>query len=63
MTRQPITLSPQADVYEAISIFNRHRTSCIPIVNEKVEPVGILSWRDILRVMEENHNRKINKVR
>lgn len=63
MTHKPITLSPQADVYEAIGIFNRHRISCIPIVNEKDEPVGVLSWRDILRVMEENHNRKINKGR
>lgn len=62
MTRKPITLGPKANVYDAISIFNRHKISCIPIVNDKFEPVGIVSWRDILRVMEENHNKKINKT-
>jgi acetoin utilization protein AcuB len=59
MTRKPITLGPEANVYDAIGIFNRHRISCIPIVNDKFQPVGILSWRDILKVMEDNHNKKI----
>jgi acetoin utilization protein AcuB len=62
MTRKPITLTPKADVYDAIHIFNEHRISCIPIVNEQGEAIGIVSWRDILRVMEENHQRKINKT-
>jgi acetoin utilization protein AcuB len=62
MTRKPITLTPQADVYTAISIFNRHIISCIPIVNEKGSPIGILSWRDILRALEQNHTKKVNKT-
>lgn len=61
MTRKPITLSPKADVYAAINIFNQHSISCIPIVNEKGNPVGIISWRDILRAIEENHNKKAVK--
>lgn len=58
MTRKPITLTVDADVYTAISIFNRHNISCIPIVNDKGLPVGIISWRDILRAIEENHIKK-----
>jgi len=61
MSRKPITLKPSADVYEAISLFNQHSISCIPIVNEKDTPVGIVSWRDILRVIEVNHNKKLIK--
>nr|WP_268820389.1 CBS domain-containing protein [Paraglaciecola sp. G1-23] len=60
MSRKPVCLSPDADVYQAISIFNQHKISCIPIVDERVHPIGILSWRDILRVIEVNHNKKKN---
>lgn len=63
MSRKPITLTPSADVYMAISVFNQHNISCIPIVNEKDAPVGIISWRDILRIIEINHNQKINKTK
>jgi acetoin utilization protein AcuB len=62
MSRKPITLTPLADVYEAISLFNQHNISCIPIVNEKNTPVGIISWRDILNAIEVNHNKKLNKT-
>jgi acetoin utilization protein AcuB len=63
MTRKPITLTPLADVYEAISLFNQHSISCIPIVNEKGAPVGIVSWRDILRTIEINHNKKLSQIK
>lgn len=62
MTRKPITLTPLANVYEAISLFNQHNISCIPVVNEQNVPVGIISWRDILRAIEVNHNKKTNKT-
>lgn len=59
MTRKPICLKADDDIYQAISTFNQYRISCIPIVSEQNHPVGILSWRDILRVIEENHNKKV----
>jgi acetoin utilization protein AcuB len=49
MTRQPITLPPDATVDEAIQLFLDRRISCIPIVDEHFKPVGIVSWRDVLR--------------
>lgn len=51
MTRKPITLPPTATVKEAVNLFNNHRISCIPIVDEQFRPIGIVSWRDILRHM------------
>jgi acetoin utilization protein AcuB len=63
MSRKPITLTPSADVHEAISLFNQHSISCIPIVNEAGVPVGIVSWRDILRTIEINHNKKSGKAK
>ena len=63
MSRKPITLTTSADVHEAISLFNQHNISCIPILNEKGAPVGIVSWRDILRTIEVNHNKKLNNTK
>ena len=51
MSRKPITLAPQALVADAIRVFLEHPVSCIPIVDENFRPVGIVSWRDILRAV------------
>jgi acetoin utilization protein AcuB len=53
MSRDPITLKPQAAVNDAIRVFNSHRISCIPIVDDDGKPVGIVSWRDILKAMAQ----------
>jgi acetoin utilization protein AcuB len=52
-TRNPITLPPDASVQDAVTVFNTHSISCIPIVDGADKAVGILSWRDILRVLAE----------
>jgi len=49
MTREPIFLSENSSVKNAIEMFNQHKISCIPIVNSLNKPVGILSWRDIIK--------------
>jgi len=51
MTRDPVTLPPEASVRQAIEVFNTHRISCIPIVSAEGRPVGLLSWRDILKAL------------
>lgn len=62
MTRQPVTLSPTAGIYEAIDIFNSHNISCIPIVDEEHKPVGILSWRDILKAIGAMRSKHSNNA-
>lgn len=51
MSRNLITLPPSAAVTEAVKQFLDHRVSCIPIVDDDLKPVGILSWRDVLRTL------------
>jgi acetoin utilization protein AcuB len=51
MSRKLITLREDADIHDAIEKFNRHRISCIPIVDAANRPVGIVSWRDILKAI------------
>jgi acetoin utilization protein AcuB len=52
MTRKPITLKVGADIYDAVSVFNQHAVSCIPIVDDDNKPIGIVSWRDIFKAIE-----------
>jgi len=51
MTRDPVTLPPEASLQEAIGVFNTHRISCIPIVAPDGAPVGLVSWRDIFKAL------------
>ena len=49
MSRQPITLKADGTVNDAVALLLDHRISCVPIVDERFRPIGIVSWRDILR--------------
>ncbi|MGB6308647.1 MAG: CBS domain-containing protein [Steroidobacteraceae bacterium] len=49
MSRRPITLRPHSTVAEAVGLLLAHRISCVPIVDDASKPVGIVSWRDLLR--------------
>jgi acetoin utilization protein AcuB len=51
MTRRPVTLKSNAKIYDAIEIFNHHNISSIPIVDDELRPIGIVSWRDILKAI------------
>ncbi|WP_042302883.1 CBS domain-containing protein [Paraburkholderia kururiensis] len=51
MGRRPVTLGPDADVSAAVEIFLEKGVSCIPIVRDGMRPVGIVSWRDVLRAL------------
>lgn len=52
MSREPVMLLPGAEISEAISVFNLNTISCIPVVNETGKPVGVVTWRDILKMLE-----------
>lgn len=58
MQRELRTLPPTASIYDAVQLFNRERVSCIPIVDESIKPVGILSWRDIMRALEQQQRKQ-----
>jgi len=53
MTRKPITLGRDAEIADATGLFLAHNISCIPIVDNEFKPVGIVSWRDVLRALAQ----------
>ena len=54
MTRRPIVLQESATVDDAIHAFNTHGISCLPVVDLNFRPVGIVTWRDILKNLRIN---------
>ena len=52
MLRKPMTLRAKAKIYHAIEIFNNHNVSCIPVIDNDHKPVGIISWRDIMKTLK-----------
>lgn len=53
MTHHPIALGPDACLSEAVEVFKAHSISCIPIVDVDNHPVGIISWRDLLKFVND----------
>lgn len=49
MTRDVITLGVNDTMVKAIDLFNQHKISCLPVLDEHRKPVGVISWRDIFR--------------
>ena len=54
ITRRPVVLNESATIDDAIDLFNTHNISCIPVVDDGNRPVGIVSWRDILKNLRTN---------
>lgn len=53
MSRELVTLTADAELDDAVAVFNRHTISCIPVLNDAGRPVGIVSWRDIFKTLQE----------
>jgi len=51
MSRQLVTLPPEATVAEAVKVFSRAPRLVHPVVGPGFKAVGIVSWRDILKSM------------
>jgi acetoin utilization protein AcuB len=51
MSRRLITLGEDASIQQAVAALSEHRISCLPIVDAARHPVGIVSWRDILKAI------------
>ncbi|WP_416308463.1 CBS domain-containing protein [Neptunicella sp. SCSIO 80796] len=53
MTRKLVVINQDQTVMHAVKLFNANSISCLPVVNDAGEWVGIVSWRDIFRQIEQ----------
>lgn len=49
MTRDVITVEPEAPIEDAAKLIYRHRISALPVLDEKMRLLGILTETDIMR--------------
>ena len=59
MQRNPPTLPPDADLSAALAIFSKNTDmTCIVVMGNEEEPIGIITWRDLLRLLDNLYNKK-----
>jgi len=51
MAKELVTVHPEMDAYEAITLLLKHKISGMPVVDDKGDFVGILSERDCLNTL------------
>jgi len=51
MGRHPVSIAPHASLEEAAKMILEKGVSCLPVMTEDREIVGILTWRDLLRAL------------
>lgn len=54
MTRKPVVVLDNASIEAVLRIFVDHRFSCVPVVDGDAKPIGIVSWRDIIKYLVAN---------
>ena len=60
MTRNPITIHPEATINEAAQVMLEHKVSGLPVVNQANEIVGIITESDIFRMVVRAWNEPDN---
>ncbi|MFQ5500269.1 MAG: CBS domain-containing protein, partial [Candidatus Zixiibacteriota bacterium] len=52
--REPITVSPKTSLKEAMKLLITNRISCLPVLSDDSQLVGIISDKDIFKAIYEN---------
>ena len=60
MNRDLITTNEHCSLNEAVLLFHQHHISCLPVINNEYQPIGIISWRDIIKIVALQHLKKLS---
>ncbi|NQY35223.1 MAG: CBS domain-containing protein [Alteromonadaceae bacterium] len=61
MSRNLITAEADISLNEAVLIIHDNNISCLPIVDKKAHPIGIITWRDILKLLAIKYRKKLQQ--
>ena len=59
MARTIITANKQQSLNEAVVLLYDNHISCLPVIDKQNKPIGIITWRDILKVLALQYKKKI----
>lgn len=62
MSRQLVTATEETSLTEAVLLFHDHKISCLPIIDEKQKVLGIVTWRDIIKLIAIQYRQKLKQV-
>lgn len=62
MSRDVITAPQDISLNHAVLLFFDNHISCLPIVDESNHPIGIISWRDIIKILALQYRDKMKKA-
>jgi CBS domain-containing protein len=64
MTRDPLTISPQATVEEVMTLFTEHRCRHLPVVDDAAGSLlGLISIGDVTRWMVDVHRAEVDHLK
>lgn len=58
MSRDLVIAPESITLNEAVLLFHDNHISCLPIVNSNMEPIGIITWRDIIKILAWQYRQK-----
>jgi len=59
MARNVITAQAQQSLNEAVLLFYDNHISCLPVIDKDNKAIGIITWRDILKVLALQYKKKL----
>ena len=59
MARNLVTIQAHHSLNEAVVLLHDNHISCLPVVDKKSKPIGIITWRDILKVLALQYKKKL----
>jgi len=62
MTRNPITVTESMPIYEAVELAVKHGISGMPVIEDDMSLVGILSEKDLIKIIHETEDAKNKTV-
>jgi len=62
-SRKLVAVEQSLSFAAAIKIFHEEKVSCLPVVNSKNTPVGIVTWRDIINWLYNKTNPNLQNTK
>jgi len=59
MSRKLTTINEEITLNESVVLLHDQHVSCLPVVDDKGHPIGIITWRDILKVIALRYKREL----
>ena len=60
MARELVVGTSAQSIQEAVLLFHDNHISCLPIVDKNNNAIGIISWRDILKVIALQYRKRLD---